>query len=181
MSIISDGLAAALALKAEDHESFDVLTRVPVRFKYPNGDLSVLSKETPHIVLGGMPGATLTSQDDGHGVSRIVYSGRLDHPMPSTHDTDLYFRARARFCELLKHHSLEFQLEPGDLLLLDNDRVLHGRSTILASSSSRHLQGVYIARDSVIGRWRALKEMSATGPSPEGSYRFLSVNSSYAH
>jgi len=40
-------------------------------------------------------------------------------------------------------------LRPGDLVLFDNLRVLHGRTAFASARHARHLQGCYVTRDSV--------------------------------
>ena len=41
---------------------------------------------------------------------------------------------------------------PGDLLMMDNYRTLHGRTAYDASEGMRHLQGCYIDYDSSEGK-----------------------------
>jgi gamma-butyrobetaine dioxygenase len=43
-------------------------------------------------------------------------------------------------------YRIQFKLEPGDLFIVDNLRVLHGR-TGYCESGERHLQGCYADRD----------------------------------
>ncbi len=49
-----------------------------------------------------------------------------------------------------------FQLQRGDLLFLDNERVLHGR--IGHSVGARHLQGCYADRDGFLSTLRVLEK-----------------------
>ena len=50
---------------------------------------------------------------------------------------------------------LKFRLTAGDIMCFDNRRVLHGRDAF-TGSGKRHLQGVYIDRDEIMSRARAL-------------------------
>ena len=50
---------------------------------------------------------------------------------------------------------LKFRLTAGDILCFDNRRVLHGRDAF-TGSGKRHLQGIYIDRDEIMSRGRAL-------------------------
>ena len=43
---------------------------------------------------------------------------------------------------------IKFKLAPGDMLVMDNYRTLHGRSSYNLSIGERHLQGCYIDHDS---------------------------------
>jgi gamma-butyrobetaine dioxygenase len=40
-------------------------------------------------------------------------------------------------------YQIRFRLDPGDLFVVDNRRVLHGRAAFEPSSGTRHLQGCY--------------------------------------
>jgi gamma-butyrobetaine dioxygenase len=48
-----------------------------------------------------------------------------------------------------RDHQVVLRLEPGDLVLFDNERILHGRSGF-AGAGSRHLQGCYADRDGLL-------------------------------
>ena len=46
---------------------------------------------------------------------------------------------------------------PGDLLMMDNYRLLHGRTEFNPNEGNRFLQGCYIDYDSTEGKLRHLK------------------------
>jgi gamma-butyrobetaine dioxygenase len=46
---------------------------------------------------------------------------------------------------------------PGDLVMFDNRRVLHGRDSFDPQGGQRHLQGCYVDRDDVYSRLRILQ------------------------
>ena len=50
---------------------------------------------------------------------------------------------------------LGLKLDPGDLYIVDNTRVLHGRTEFFAEGT-RHLQGCYADRDSLFSRLAVL-------------------------
>jgi gamma-butyrobetaine dioxygenase len=47
-------------------------------------------------------------------------------------------------------------LVPGDLLMMANQRALHGRTGFDPTKGRRHLQGCYVDKDGVESRWRVL-------------------------
>jgi len=47
----------------------------------------------------------------------------------------------------------KFRLQPGELMLFDNSRVLHGRTSYNPNEGLRHLQGCYIDRDGPLERY----------------------------
>ena len=52
---------------------------------------------------------------------------------------------------------IEFKLEPGDIMLMDNYRTLHGRTSYNMKVGERHLQGCYIDHDSADSKMKILK------------------------
>ena len=147
LSTLVDSLAVAQQLQQEDPEGFRLLASVPVRFEYRDADTSLVSVQ-PMIELDGM--GTMVG---------VFYSPRLDDiPLMSEADTRAYHRARKRFGSLLSdpRFELRFRLEPGQLMMFDNNRVLHGRTSFDPSEGHRQLQGCYIDRDSPRSLYRVL-------------------------
>ena len=52
---------------------------------------------------------------------------------------------------------IKFKLYPGDILLMDNYRTLHGRTSYDINMGQRHLQGCYIDHDSAESKMQYLK------------------------
>ncbi|MEO8543573.1 MAG: TauD/TfdA family dioxygenase [Burkholderiaceae bacterium] len=147
LSTLVDSLAVAQQLQQEDPEGFRLLASVPVRFEYRDADTCLVAVQ-PMIELDGM--GTMVG---------VFYSPRLDDiPLMSEHDTRAYHRARKRFGTLLEdpRFELRFRLEAGQLMMFDNNRVLHGRTSFNPSEGHRQLQGCYIDRDSPRSLYRVL-------------------------
>ncbi|KAJ8109381.1 hypothetical protein ONZ43_g6153 [Nemania bipapillata] len=51
----------------------------------------------------------------------------------------------------------EFKMTPGDCVIFDNRRILHGRRAFNTSSGERWLKGTYVDNDSYMSRLRTLK------------------------
>ena len=139
-SLFADGFALAAQLQAIDPESFALLTRTPVPFRY-RGTGADLYAERPLIELS-CTGA----------IAAIAYNNRSIQPLrlPAAECTAFYAAYR-RFAQLLRdpHFQLSTRLENGDLALFDNRRVLHGRTGFASAKHPRHLQGCYLTHDSV--------------------------------
>jgi gamma-butyrobetaine dioxygenase len=103
---------------------------------------------------------------DGMGqMIGVHYSPRLDDiPLMPDADTRRYHRARKRFGQLFEdpQYELRFRLDPGQLMMFDNNRVLHGRTSFDPSEGHRQLQGCYIDRDGPRSLYRVLKRRLAT-------------------
>ena len=152
LSTLVDGFAAAEALRVADRAAFEVLTRTPVRFRYRD-DTTDLVASAPPIEL-----------DAAGGLLAVHFSPRLDFvPLGSPEVLDGYYRARRAFDHLLRSPRFEirFLLETGDLLMMDNRRLLHGRTGFDPAEGLRHLQGCYIDIDGPRSLYRVLRRRSA--------------------
>ena len=79
--------------------------------------------------------------------------------MIKKNELDLFYKARKRLSDLYNSdkYRIEFKLKVGDLLMMDNYRLLHGRTKYDANEGNRFLQGCYIDYDSSEGKLRHLK------------------------
>ena len=66
--------------------------------------------------------------------------------------------AQRKLSALMRHPDFEIQflLEPGDILVYDNQRVVHGRTHYDDSQGVRHLRQVEVSRDEFHNRLRLL-------------------------
>lgn len=137
-STLVDGLAAAATLAADDPAAHAALAGVETEWRYDTGDDTVVGR-----------GRVLEYDLDGR-FHRIRFSTKLDSPVPAPEvDLETYYRGRRRLAEWLDDpaHRVVFRLEPGDVVVFDNHRLLHGRTAFDPSLGSRHLQGCYIDHD----------------------------------
>lgn len=153
LSTLVDSLAVAEELRREDPEGFALLSRVPVRFEYRDA-------AAWHVAVKPM------IELDGSGqMIGVFYSPRLDDmPLMSDADTRSYHRARKRMGMLFEDpaYELRFKLDPGQLMMFDNNRVLHGRTSFDPSEGHRQLQGCYIDRDGPRSLYRVLQSRLST-------------------
>jgi gamma-butyrobetaine dioxygenase len=70
-----------------------------------------------------------------------------------------WYAAYRKFADILKRPEMElvFRLGPGDLVVMMNERALHGRTAFDPSLGRRHLQGCYIDKDGIESRRRVLR------------------------
>jgi gamma-butyrobetaine dioxygenase len=111
---------------------------VPFRYRSQQADLSA---ERPLIAL-----------DCTGAIVAVHYNSRSIAPLrlPAAECREFYAAYR-RFGELLRERSFQLttRLEQGDLVLFDNQRILHGRTGFASARHARHLRGCYLTRDSV--------------------------------
>lgn len=161
LSTLVDSLAVAEVLRAEDPQGFELLARIPVRYRFRDADTELTSIK-PMIEVNGRGEMT-----------GVHYSPRLDDlPLMSEDDTRAYHRARKRLGTLFAHPDFElrFRLQAGELMMFDNNRVLHGRTAFDPSEGHRHLQGCYIDRDGPRSLYRVLRRrLAMTDPQTEAA------------
>jgi gamma-butyrobetaine dioxygenase len=153
-STLVDGFAAARALEARDPVAFALLSRTPVRFRYQD--------EATELVASAVP---IELDADG-GLVAIHFSPRLDFvPLRPPDQLESYYRARRVFDHLLRSPEFEirFRLAPGELLMMDNRRLLHGRAGFDPDEGLRHLQGCYIDIDGPRSLYRVVRRRLAAG------------------
>ena len=147
LSTLVDGMAIAEKLREESSAQADVLEQIQVRFRY-EGPSAILEHHGPII------------ERDHNGVIRhIRLSSRLDYVPALDPDTlSLFYAGRRRLHEM--SNSSEFQISfpfrPGTLLMMDNYRLLHGRTAFNGKQGHRHLQGCYIDHDGPASLYRRL-------------------------
>lgn len=147
MSTYVDGFAIAESLRAEQPAAFEALTTLPVTHvrRHP-GEINMRSR-SPLIRL-----------DEFDRPSGIRYFDRALGPLdvPADDVNRLYDAIRA-FSDRMG--SPEFiatiRVEPGQGVLIDNHRVMHGR-TEFDASSGRHIRLCHVPRDEFHGRLREL-------------------------
>ena len=91
---------------------------------------------------------------------QVRFSPRLDFvPLMEKEKLELFYSARKKISQFYNSdkYKIEFKLLSGDLLMMDNHRLLHGRTSYDANEGKRFLQGCYIDYDSTDGKLKHLK------------------------
>lgn len=139
-SLFADGYALALHLRTTDPAAFALVTQTPVPFQYRSKDAELYA-ERPLIQLSC------------RGEVRAVhYNSRSIAPLHlPARDCAAFYAAYRRFARLLRdpQYQLKCKLADGDLVVFDNQRILHGRTAYSSAKHARHLRGCYLTRDSV--------------------------------
>ena len=147
-TLLVDGFHAAELLRREDPAAFDLLARVPMNFRYADTHTDLRARQT------------LISTDMDGVVRAVHFNNRsadwLDAPADLAGD---WYRAYRAFARILKRPELElvFRLDPGDCVVMQNDRTLHGRTAFDPGRGRRHLQGCYIDGDAMESRRLVLR------------------------
>ena len=148
LSTLVDGYTVTEDLKNQNPNFYKILSEVKVRFKF-------IDKE---VVLEDW--SELIKLNDDKTFKQVRFSPRLDYvPILEKDKLDLYYKARKKLSEMYNSdkYRIEFKLIPKDLMMMDNYRLLHGRTAYETKEGNRFLQGCYIDYDSTEGKLRHLK------------------------
>lgn len=153
-SILVDGFRAAKTLRQREPEAFRLLCRSPIDFLFQDRESDIRFR-APIIAL-----------DEGGAVEEVRFNlAVMDAIRAPAHRMGALCRAFRAFAAVVRDPALEcrYRLRPGELLIFDNRRVLHGRAAFDLTTGWRHLQGCYVDRDQVLSCIRVL-ECSAPPP-----------------
>jgi len=143
-SRVVDGFKAALLLKEEYPEYFNLLTKYCARFEYNEDEKTHLQSRRPMIELS----------PDGEIIA-IRFNNRSVAPITDVPYSDMenYYNAYRKFSDIINDPSLavNFKLKPGESFVVDNTRVLHSR-TAYSGSGNRWLQGCYVDKDGLLSK-----------------------------
>jgi len=146
-----DAFAVANYLRKNEKDIFETLVNVPLKFR----DKDYTQEAHRNFYA---PAITLTKDGDYNDIRfSVATMDALDcHP----DIMDKVYKAHHRFGNLLHDDKfqIKFRLEPGDIFSFNNRRLLHGRTAFDPNSGHRHLQGYYMDRDEIIGRFNFLKK-----------------------
>ncbi len=141
VTVLVDGFRAVEMLSDEHPEAYATLTTRWVPFRWAD-DTFELTDRGPLIEV-----------DDRGRLRAVRYNNRSAAPADVPFDEMAgFYDAYRTFADLLHRSELEvrFTLAPGECLVFDNERVLHGREG--ESDPGRYLQGCYVDRDWIHGR-----------------------------
>ena len=143
-SVFVDGFNAARRLRQQDAAAFETLTRVWVPFRFRDGAAD-LQARAPIITI-----------DDRGNPIAIRYNNRSVAPVDPDRDIVAFYEAYRQFSALLRDPAAELTIEmkPGDCVVFDNERILHGRKSF--KQADRWLQGCYADKDALFSRLRVL-------------------------
>lgn len=148
-SIVVDGFAAAKAVQETDPEAFKLLSHYPVDFRYAAGDDVDLHSCKPLIELGS-----------GGELLAVRFNNRSAAPITRvpSHQMEAFYGAMRTFAQQLNAASQQvtFKLAAGELFMVDNRRVLHGRAAVVGAGE-RWLRGCYADVDSLTSKLRVLR------------------------
>ncbi len=147
-SLMVDGFHIAELMRTQTPELFEILTRHGVTFHREHADEVFFSTEA-HVI----------SLDSKGQVTGIRFNDRCLAPQEARDgQIDDLIDALAEYTRLvcLPENQFQHQVQPGEMLVFDNQRILHGRSSFDPTVAERHLRSCNIDRDAVHSAFRTL-------------------------
>jgi gamma-butyrobetaine dioxygenase len=151
-TLLVDGYRAAEELRRRHPEAFALLARLPLPFHFADAEAD-LRAATPMI-----------STDFEGNVTAVHFNNRSMAPLDLPEDQiQPWYQAYRQFAAILREPAgeLRIRLSPGDLIIMENNRALHGRTSFDPNRGRRHLQGCYVDKDGVESRRRVLQRGAA--------------------
>ena len=152
-SLLVDGFKAAAVLRQESKEDFDILTSTWINFRFSDTKTDLRSR-VPMIEL-----------NDNNEIVKVRYNNRsIDTIKLPTNKIRHFYKAYRHWSEIIERDDLKiiFKLSEGDLMLLDNTRIMHAR-TAFSKKGKRHLQGAYTDLDGLYSQLNVLENRQQNG------------------
>lgn len=152
-SVFADGFRICTDLARESPKSFEVLTSValPWRFHDEHNDIRY---RRPII----------NRTADGSLESFVFNAHIADLPDMQADVLHRFYPAYQDLMRRIRHprYAVSFRLAPGDMVIFDNRRVLHGRTAFDPGSGERHFRGFYMEHNEINNRLRVLARNAQT-------------------
>ncbi|KAG6031789.1 hypothetical protein E4U40_006769 [Claviceps sp. LM458 group G5] len=142
-SLLVDGFHACAIMKRKHPAEYELLREIRIPWHASGNSDVAITPDRAYPVVEGPP----------HRVHRIRWNNDDRGYVPMDAPVDKWYDAARKWDEILRHPSnvFWFQLKPGQILIFDNWRILHGRS---AFEGQRRICGGYINRDDFFSRWQ---------------------------
>jgi len=152
-SVLVDGFKAATVLRQESKEDFAILTSTWINFRFSDAKTDLRSR-VPMIEL-----------NDNSEIVKVRYNNRsIDTIKLPENKIRPFYKAYRHWSEIIERDDLKitFKLSEGDLMLLDNTRIMHAR-TAFSKKGKRHLQGAYTDLDGLYSLLNVLESRQQNG------------------
>ena len=138
ITALTDGFYAAQLLQQRFPQQYQLLTSTLVTYRFKNADTHL--EHTGYII----------ELNNNGELERIRLNNRSIQAIKlSFSEMAAFYQAYQNFSRILHSEECKFlcTLQPGELMLFNNERILHGRE--VAAEGARHLQGCYADIDSL--------------------------------
>jgi Taurine catabolism dioxygenase TauD, TfdA family/Gamma-butyrobetaine hydroxylase-like, N-terminal len=146
-STFADGFQICSDLRAQLPEEFDLLSRLKIPWRFHDANDDVRYRRS------------IIDLDSAGELSALSFNAHIaDVPdLPSAQLRDFYQAYQNLMLRISDpQYQISHALQPGEMVMFDNRRVLHGREGFDPASGERHLRGFYVEHNEVDSRIRTL-------------------------
>uniref|UniRef100_V5I1C4 Putative gamma-butyrobetaine2-oxoglutarate dioxygenase n=1 Tax=Ixodes ricinus TaxID=34613 RepID=V5I1C4_IXORI len=150
-SFFVDGFYAAQWLRYNYPQHFETLSKTPVILSFLDSDRDRWFRESWPVI----------SVDHMGKLKDIHYSlFSMRPPLLPQDKVANYYQALRLFSQRIEQSTLQysFYLTPGDLVVINNRRILHGRTAFEPSKVERHLKGCYMDLDELKSLYEKMRK-----------------------
>eukprot|EP01084_Bolivina_argentea_P215929 366695_1 len=143
-----DGFRIVDELRNKYTKEFELLSTIKRPFTYYDSKIGHLFHKQRAVI----------NIDENDDVESIYFNNRSASCVNWNIEENIiepYYKAWKLFGDLMQKYCVEFKLEPGQIVIFNNNRILHGRNKYVDDNSGdckRLLQGCYIDCDTVWAR-----------------------------
>lgn len=161
-SVFSDGFNAARIIQRDRPDLYRVLCDTKIEY---------IDEGVDFIPFDAVAKFPLINFDDKGTMTRIVFSNHMRSWFLELKPEEIgtFYEAIKLFRNTVHDdaNSFKIQLQPGQMVAFDNNRVLHGRTSFqVTPETQRHLQGIFFSWDCVKSRIRVLRDRYNLEPNP---------------
>ena len=156
----ADAFAVAEKIRTSYPAYFEALRSVPVRFENDGGgNASAIYTISSIIEASGRTSDCVGAKC----IKAVRFSAKSGMYTMKSPGIEAFYEARRLFSQMAHKDNwgmrIHTQLRPGDIILFDNKRILHARSSVAATDGQRHLQGCYLNRDGLMFNLERIRRM----------------------
>lgn len=146
-SVFADGFQVCRDLAEDAPELFDVLKNTAVPWRFFDDTCDIVSRWP-----------VIQQREDGQFKALTFNAHLADIPDLEPDRLVEFYRAYQHIMRRIRspRYRLEYRLQAGEMVVMSNRRVLHGRTEFDPSSGYRHLRGYYIEMNEIDSRLRVL-------------------------
>ena len=144
-SILVDGFRVAKDFQADYPQYFDILSKTPLQFQQFYQDFQYFyQRSQPVLEVDDLGEITAINFGHSHAANWNVPFDEMEQ----------VYQAYSKFFQYLKHPRYQYhlRLQSQDCLLMNNSRILHGRTGFDPNSGMRHLEVAYMPWDYFTGK-----------------------------
>jgi len=141
--LVVDGFEIANGLRDEDPDAFDALTQLHIPFVRQTSVGATPSEDFRSV-------GTVITLDRDYELAGIRFDETALAPLDvDPPELEEYYRSLIAFTKAVNDpgRAVQVRLQPGQVLVIDNQRVLHGRTGFIAAGGTRHMRIATVDRD----------------------------------